>query len=322
MDADALPDLAPTPRRVLAICGGGYAGLFAAEFLARLETRLGGAPLGEAFDLISGTSIGGLLALGLAKGLRAAEFPGLLTELGPVLFGRPGPGLFGSKHDPKPLVDKVAQIFGDAPLSSLPRRVLVPAVNLTGGETLLFANGPNDSTAGRPIREAALATSAAPWFLPPHLADRRLYADGGLVANSPEAAAAIEAIHRRGWARDRVKMLVVGSTQVSARLPGHLLNARWGLVEWVKDTKLLATTMRAQMSLARQQAQSVLGPANVIVVDVELNAQEQNRVALNKAAPKATQVLQTLAKEAYERFCAEHPLLLATWTHRPAPIFR
>ncbi len=314
MDDDELPDLADPQRRILVICGGGYAGLFAAEFLARLEERLGKLPLGQIFDLIAGTSIGGLLALGLAKGMCASELSPLLTDLGPVLFGRPACGFFRSKHDPKPLVDKITKIFGDATLSSLTRRVLIPSVNMTGGETLVFANGPNDPTASYPIREAALATAAAPWYLPPHQADHRLYADGGLVANSPEALAAIEAVHGRGWPRDRVKMLVVGSTQISARLPGHLLNAHWGLVDWVKDKRLLTTAMRAQMSLARQQAQKVLGSVNIIDVDVELNAAEQKRVALDKAAPDATDVLKTLAKEAFERFCAANPLLLKEWS--------
>jgi predicted acylesterase/phospholipase RssA len=314
MDRDELPDLEPSDRKVLAICGGGYAGLFAAEFLSRLEARLGDRPLGERFDLISGASIGGILALGLAKGMKAAELPNLLTELGPALFADPSWGLFGPKHDVAPLAAKLKTLFGDAKLSALPRRVLVPSVNLTGGEALVFGNGPNDPTRSLAVCEAALATSAAPLFFKPHQADRRLYADGGLVANSPEAIAAVEAVHGRGWSRGRVKMLVVGSTQVSARLPGHLVRAGWGLVSWIKDQRLLTATMRAQMSLARQQALAVLGADNLVFADLELSAQEQKRVGLDKAELAATQVLQTLAREAFDRFCAANPLLLDRWS--------
>jgi len=297
----------------LAICGGGYAGLFAAEFLARLESELGGQPLGALFDLISGTSIGGLLALGLAKGMKAAELPGLLTQLGPALFGQPGHGILRAKHDPKPLADEIDRIFGEAKLSSLKRLVLIPTVNMTAGEALVFSNRPHDTTASMPIGEVALATSAAPYFLPPHQADRRLYADGGLAANSPEALAAIEAVHGRGWSRDRVKMLVVGSTQSSARLPGHLLNLRWGLLSWIWEKRLLTTIMRSQMSLARQQAKGILGPANVIDVDTILTAKEQKHVALDKAASESTAILKTLAKEEFEKFRADQPLLIANW---------
>jgi predicted acylesterase/phospholipase RssA len=316
MDQDELPDLEEPDRKVLAICGGGYAGLFAAAFLARLEERLGAkTPLGKRFDLIAGTSIGGLLALGLAKEKPASELAKLLEDLGPELFGRPKLGLLEPKHDVKPLAKELKELFGDAKLSDLlPHRVLVPAVNLTGAETLVFGNGPNDPTRDTPVREAALATSAAPYFLAPHKADQRLYADGGLAANSPEAIAAIEAVHGRGWPRERVTMLVVGSTQVSARLPGHLINMKWGLGAWAKDKRLLTSMMRAQMSLARQQAVRVLGAKNLVCADVELSAQEQKRVGLDKANKKATEVLQTLAKEEYERFCKENPLLLDRWS--------
>ncbi|HWK32756.1 MAG TPA: CBASS cGAMP-activated phospholipase [Hyphomicrobium sp.] len=315
MDWDKLPDLENKDRKILAICGGGYAGLFAAAFLARLEVRLGaGRPLGERFDLIAGTSIGGLLALGLAKGMNASELPKLLIDLGPALFGDPGWGLFKPKHDVAPLAAKLAELFGEIKLSDLPRRVLVPSVNLTGGEALVFGNGPNDPTRSISVCEAALATSAAPYFLPPHRADERLYADGGLVANSPEAIAAIEAVHGRGWPRDRVTMLVVGSTQASSRLAGHLITINWGLRAWLWNKRLLTSTMRAQMSLARQQAERVLGKGRIVYVNVELTAQEEKRVGLDKANAMATQVLQTLAKEEYERFCEEFSLLLDRWS--------
>ena len=76
----------------------------------------------------------------------------------------------------------------------------------------------------------------------------------------------------------------------------------------LRDKGLLTTAMRARMSLARRQARSMPGAANIIEVDVELNAAEQKRVALDKAVPGTTHVLETLAKEAFERFCADHPL--------------
>lgn len=313
MDRDELPDLEDPDRKVLAICGGGYAGLFAAEFLARLEARLGAdTPLGARFDLISGTSIGGLLALGLAKDIKAADLPGLLTELGPALFGAPGFGVFKPKHDVEPLAAKLKTLFGEDTLADLPRRVLIPTVNLTGGEALVFGNGPNDPTRKTRVCEAALATSAAPTFLAPHAADHRLYADGGLIANSPEAIAAVEAVHRRGWRK--VTLLVVGSTQVTARLPGHLIGAGWGLVDWAKDLRLLTATMRAQMSLARQQALAIVGPSNLVAVDVELSAAEQKKVGLDKATTASTAILKTLAKERFEQFCAEQALLLDRWS--------
>ena len=56
---------AAAPFRILSLAGGGYLGLFTASMLARIEERVG-APLGRSFDLIAGTSVGGILAIGLA----------------------------------------------------------------------------------------------------------------------------------------------------------------------------------------------------------------------------------------------------------------
>jgi patatin-like phospholipase/acyl hydrolase len=309
MVAEELPLLDDPRRRILAICGGGYAGLFAAEFLSRLENHLGGKALGNHFDLIAGTSIGGLLALGLASGLRAAALPAMLTDLGPLLFRKASYGLFRSKYNPAPLSEKITSLFGNGTLTTLQRQVLIPAVNMTACEALIFGNGKNDPTAVRTIHEAAMATSAAPWFLPPHASDHRLYADGGLVANSPECAAAIEAVHGRCWPRDRLTMLVVGATRANARTPGHLLGTQWGLLGWVKKKRLLDTVMQAQMSLAAQLSRRVLGKDNVVDVNVELNAEEQEHVGLDTATPKATATLQTLAKEAFEKFRREYPTM-------------
>ena len=260
MDLEELPDLTPPPRRrLLAICGGGYAGLFTAEFILRLEAQLG-AQVRDRFDLIAGTSIGGILALGLAKGLTGSQLSTMMQELGPALFGRAGLGLCQPRHDPGPLAERLKKELGEATLKDLPVQVVIPAVAITAGETILFRNAPDDPTRSTKLVDVALATSAAPVFFPPHLIGQRAFVDGGLAANSPEAIAVTEAIHRRAWRADRTSMLVVGATQTCARVPGYLIGAGWGMGEWSKDKKILTTTMRAQMSLARQISTAILGP--------------------------------------------------------------
>ena len=57
-------------RRILTIDGGGIKGTFPAAFLARLEEELG-SPITDYFDLIAGTSTGGILAIGLGMGMSA-----------------------------------------------------------------------------------------------------------------------------------------------------------------------------------------------------------------------------------------------------------
>lgn len=292
-------------RYALSISGGGFAGLFAAEFLRRLEEDLG-RPLGEVFDLYAGTSVGGLLALGLAHGKRASELSQMLGKIGPKLFGKPGLAIFKAKHDPAPLAAEARALFADKTLSQLTPRIVVPAVDMTAGRTRVFLNDSLNAKGASPwLFDVAMATSAAPTFLPPHRVDEQLFTDGGLVANSPEALAAMEMIHRLRWPAARTHLLVVGSTSVPARVPGYLAAQGWGKKDWLDDQTLLDLAMAGQMTLARQTAEAILGPGRVIVADVELSGRETEFVALDKADAKAAATLRGLAASAYATFSAQ-----------------
>jgi patatin-like phospholipase/acyl hydrolase len=76
-------------RRILSIDGGGIMGTFPAAFLAALEEDLR-QPIGGYFDLIAGTSAGGILAIGLALGIPAKRLLQLYEERGPEIFGQTG----------------------------------------------------------------------------------------------------------------------------------------------------------------------------------------------------------------------------------------
>jgi Patatin-like phospholipase len=91
-----LPWPADREFRILSIDGGGIRGIFPAAVLAGLEERfLGGNSVAGYFDLIAGTSTGGILALGLGAGLTAAELLELYVERGCEIFPPLGTGLIG-----------------------------------------------------------------------------------------------------------------------------------------------------------------------------------------------------------------------------------
>ena len=73
--------------RILSLDGGGIRGVFPAAFMARLEEHLE-HPIGRYFDLIAGTSTGGIIAIGLGLGLSAGEILKLYVEQGPAIFGQ------------------------------------------------------------------------------------------------------------------------------------------------------------------------------------------------------------------------------------------
>src|SRR6476661_5809053 len=87
-----IPQAWPKDRRfrILSVDGGGIKGLFPATVLAELERRhLGGRSIGSCFDLVAGTSTGGILALGLGAGLTASALADLYTNRGAEIFPEP-----------------------------------------------------------------------------------------------------------------------------------------------------------------------------------------------------------------------------------------
>lgn len=73
--------MANTSFQILALSGGGYRGLYTATILAELERELGG-PIARHFDLIAGTSIGGILALALANEIPAQKLVEMFVSKG------------------------------------------------------------------------------------------------------------------------------------------------------------------------------------------------------------------------------------------------
>jgi len=190
--------------RILAIDGGGVRGILPARFLVELEA-MSGRPLHSLFDVIAGTSVGGILALGYAApgpdgtGFRAETVFDDLREWLPAIFpplqGAASldglrdaherhalsqlvgaallPHHFGNaRYSAAALEERVRGAFGDARLSDVLTDVAVTAYDMHGGQPVVFrsreARGPKTTTRENPrLIEVARATSAAPTYLPP-----------------------------------------------------------------------------------------------------------------------------------------------------------
>src|SRR5271155_1609600 len=103
-------------RKVLSLDGGGIKGVFAASLLASVEESLG-VMVGDYFDLIVGTSTGGILALGLGMGLPAKRILEFYETYGPRIFRRSWLSrfyapVFLGKYDPGPLRSALQDVFG------------------------------------------------------------------------------------------------------------------------------------------------------------------------------------------------------------------
>lgn len=199
--------------RILALDGGGVRGACTAAFLTRLEDGLD-APIARYFDLICGTSTGGILALGLATEHPAAELLELYQARADVLFRRRYPWLpklaamaVDSLYLNEGLHAELRDVLGsETTLGSAVTRVCVPAMNVTTGRATVFktrhmADLERDHLL--PMWRVAAATAAAPiYFDPVEIPGCGHYVDGGLWANTPATVGILEAIRLgTSWTR-------------------------------------------------------------------------------------------------------------------------
>ena len=214
--------------RILSLDGGGIRGVFPAAFLAKLQENLQ-HPIASYFDLITGTSTGGIIAIGLGLGISAGDILRLYEEQGPAIFdqqhgpvktwlrqrGRSLLHLFGSKYSSDNLETALRGILGSRKLGESSTRLVIPAWHPMMEQVYIYktAHHPRlENDYKQPAIDAAMATAAAPTFLKPHMtSDSVELVDGGVWANNPIGVAAVEAVGMLGWPSDQIRILSVGT---------------------------------------------------------------------------------------------------------------
>lgn len=222
-------EAAPGIRRILSIDGGGIRGVEPAAFLAALEADLD-EPIGSYFDLIAGTSTGGILAIGLAMGLRASDLLDLYENRGPVIFneevetnrlgrwirgvGRKGRQYFGPKHEANILRTELEAVLGDRLLGEARTRLVIPAWDADHRSVYIYKTAHHSRLKNdhrKPALDAAMATAAAPTYFSRHrTVDEVGLLDGGVWANNPIGVAAVEATTLLGWRGEDLRILSLG----------------------------------------------------------------------------------------------------------------
>ena len=221
------PETQAPCRRILCIDGGGILGTFPAACLAALEHHLP-KPIGSYFDLIAGTSTGGIIAIGLALGHPASELLDLYETRGPEIFDqgrgrladavarklRSARQVFTSKYHPGALRGVLDQFLGNRRIGDAKTRLLVPAWNPVARTVHVYktAHHPRLRTDYRCLAaDAAMATAAAPTYFPKHVThDAAGLTDGGTWANNPIALAVVEAHAVLGWPAHSLHILSLG----------------------------------------------------------------------------------------------------------------
>lgn len=240
-------------RKILSIDGGGIRGMIPAMVLERLE-EMTGRPVSRMFDLIGGTSTGGILALGLvtpdgegAPRYRAGELAELYRREGENIFSRSFwywlrslANLADAKYPEDGIERVLERYFGSARLSEALTPVVVTSYEIERRSPWFFKSRKARDPRLReeydfPMKKVARATSAAPTYFDPLRIDFEggsdYYAlvDGGVYANNPAMCAYAEA--RVMFPDDEILMVSIGTGKLTRRIP--LAKARrWGLVGW------------------------------------------------------------------------------------------
>jgi uncharacterized protein len=259
--------------RILSIDGGGVRGIVPAGILAEIERRTE-KPVSTLFDLLAGTSTGGILVLAMARpeagtnqpAHSATEMVEFYEQLGPAIFKKPllqvlgsADGLIRSKYSDGPIEDALQNFFGETALSEALSSVFVPSYDLSQQTPFFFrsARAKQDPKFDYPMRAVARSTSAAPTYFPPERLSvpgtnqNYVMIDGGVFANNPAACALVEAHVQFPHAED---FTVVSLGTGALKEPSLMTKPEnWGMAQWARpllDTVLdgVASTVDYQMA--------------------------------------------------------------------------
>jgi patatin-like phospholipase/acyl hydrolase len=297
------------PFKILSLSGGGFLGLYSASVLAALEERIG-EPIHTRFDLIAGTSVGGIIALGLAAEVNAAVIRDTFRSKGIEIFSRRGApkGLFaplwdicrsilGPKYSNAALRKVIISLVGEERrVGELNRPVLIPTVNLTKGGPQVFKTPHHPHfqlDKSLKVVDVALATSAAPTFFPLAEIGSSLYADGGLFANSPDLMAVHEAEHFFKIPREKIQLLSIGTTTSSFSF-SHSTSRKLGLIGWARNQRLIQAMLASQQQMVDYMLKHSLGD-RYFRIDAFQSAEQQKDLVLDVANEAAQKTLVGLA---------------------------
>ena len=241
-------------QKVLSIDGGGIRGIIPAMVLAEIERRTQ-TRIAEMFDLIAGTSTGGILALGLTKPgqdnkseYSAKRLIELYETEGEKIFSIPvwhrihsAGGLAEEKYPSDGIEEVTQRYFGDRRLAEALTEVLVTAYEIEGRAAWFFkrrhARDENRNGDNFLMREIARATSAAPTYFEPFLVEggpheKCALIDGGVHSNNPAMCAYVEARKIHPEENDFL-VVSLGTGELTRSLPYEEVKG-WGLALWAQ----------------------------------------------------------------------------------------
>lgn len=300
--------------KVLSIDGGGIRGIIPVLILAYIE-EITGMPIASLFDLIVGTSTGGIIVLGLTKpnyknepqysAIDLIQFyeiegkkifkPSILRKFFPL-------PIFSQKFSSTNIELVLEQYFGNSMLSEATNDILITSFDVETFSPYFFKRQEalqNPRKNDYLMRDIARATSAAPTFFQPYQLKSqhpgepfKVLIDGGVVANNPALCGYVEA---KRLYPDAEEFLVVsvGTGNISRRVPFTAIRQA-GIVNWSRH--ILDIVFNGTNDITHDQLESILcsnGNRNYYRFQANLSDKYD---AIDDARPENLQILKVIAQ--------------------------
>lgn len=279
--------------RILSIDGGGLRGIIPVLILKEIERR-SGKPVTDLFDMIAGTSTGGLIACGLTVSDDGKNPKYGLQDIENI-YSQRGNDIFPKKTFLKSLISKVSSLknpkfsadglqkvlvdlLGQKRISDCMKPILVTSYDLFNNEAILFKyrhaiRYPENNAL---LVDVCRATSAAPTYLPAYdftyQDKKRVCVDGGIYMNNPAMGALVELIkyyNEPPYSLSELKLadisiLTLGTGHYSSEIARKKVES-WGLLDWA--TNITDVMMQAVNQTTNYQAEELTATGNFLRIN-------------------------------------------------------
>ena len=289
-------------KYILSVDGGGIRGIIPAIILAEIEHRTK-KPISQIFDLMAGTSTGGIVVAGLCKKnnkgnaqYSADDLVSLYEEYGPYIFRSSfwrrsiASWLSGAQYSHKNIEKILDKYFGETTLSDVSTNLSLTSYDINNNSPFFFKSWKGDRNFIK-LKDALRATTAAPTYFPPKYLKinqvERVLIDGGVFANNPAACA--YASSRRLFPNDDIVLLSIGTGRTHRTIK-YVDSKKLGKVGWVKP--LLHVMFASSLDAVNYQLDQVIG-------DKYVRIQSQLKIAAPDMDDITSENIKHLKQEAY-----------------------
>jgi patatin-like phospholipase/acyl hydrolase len=288
-------------KKIIAIDGGGIWGIVPAYILMQIERQIDDH-LFNHVDLVAGTSTGGIIAGGIARGLSMDKILAFYQEDGPQIFSKQSFikqaksvfGLFGSKYSTEILKENLLERLGDITLDDLYIDYLSTAYNMTDGRPRFFSKSQEGSLK---LVDVIAGGAAAPTYFVPNKIGGKEYSDGGLFCANPAMSAFAEA--KGLYSGIKAEDIFLLSLGTGSKEQGYSSVYKWFKYKWIRP--LIDIMMSADAGVAHYQLVQIYKSAKAPGNYYRINGRIPKGIdkEMDDASPENIKVMMSFAEDLF-----------------------